>query len=71
MLFETLISTSSRPEVFCKKGWRQELFLNISQNSQENTLARASFSIKLQALGLQLTKKDFGKAVFLRILRNF
>ena len=31
---------SSRPELFCKK-----LFLEISQNSQENTCARASFLI--------------------------
>ena len=27
----------------------KEVFLEISQNSQENTLARVSFSIKLQA----------------------
>ena len=32
------------PEVFCKKG-----FLKYSQNSQENTCARVSFLIKLQA----------------------
>ena len=35
--------------VLCKK-----VFLEISQNSQENTCARVSFSIRLQALGLQL-----------------
>ena len=35
----------SHPEVFCKK-----VFLEISQNSQESTCARASFLIKLQAL---------------------
>ena len=33
------------PEVSCKK----EVFLEISQNSQENTCARVSFLIKLQA----------------------
>ena len=33
---------SSRSEVFCKK-----VFLEISQNLQENTCARVSFSIKL------------------------
>ena len=38
------------PEVFCKKP----MFLEISQNSQENTCARVSFLIKLQALSLQL-----------------
>ena len=32
-------------EVFCKK----KVFLEISQNSQENTCARVSFLIKLQA----------------------
>ena len=37
---------SSRPEVFCK-----EVFLEISQNSQENTSARDSFLIKLHASG--------------------
>ena len=36
-------------EVFCEK-----VFLEISQNSQENTCATVSFLIKLQAWGLQL-----------------
>ena len=36
--------------------WKK-VFLEISQNSQENTCARVSFSIKLQALGLQLYLK--------------
>ena len=41
---------SSRSKVFCKKG-----ALEISHNnSQENTCARASFLIKLQASDLQL-----------------
>ena len=35
--------------VLCKK-----VFLEISQNSQENTCARVSFLINLQASGLQL-----------------
>ena len=35
---------SSHPEVFCKK-----VFLEISQNSQENKCARGSFLIMLQA----------------------
>ena len=35
---ELVTNRSSRPEVFCKKG-----FLEISQNSQENTCARVSF----------------------------
>ena len=38
------IIRSSRPKVYCKK-----VLLEISQNSQENTGARVSFLIKLQA----------------------
>ena len=34
---------SSRPEVFCKM-----VFLEFSQNSQENTCARVSFLVKLR-----------------------
>ena len=33
------------PEVFCQK----KVFLEISQNSQENTSAKVSFLIKLKA----------------------
>ena len=40
---------SSRPEVFLKK-----VFLKISQNSQANICAGASFLKKLQDWGLQL-----------------
>ena len=43
---------SSCPEVFCKK-----VFLEISQNSQENICPRASFLIKLQAWPATLLKK--------------
>ena len=46
---------SRRPVVFCKKG----VLRNFLKNSQENTCARVSFLIKLQALGN------------LRILRSF
>ena len=51
---------------------KKEMPLEISQNSQENTCARVSFSIKLQDWVLQLYfKNDFGTGIFLRILRNF
>ena len=33
---------------------QKKVFLEISQNSQENTGARVSFLIKLEASGLQL-----------------
>ena len=50
----------------------KEVFLEISQNSQENTCASVSFLIKLLAWGLQLyLKSDSGTGVFLWILRNF
>ena len=35
-------------------GLCEKMFLEISQNSQENTCARVTFLIKLQASGLQL-----------------
>ena len=41
-----MTARSSRSEVFCKK----EVFLEISQNSQENTCARVSFFNKVAGL---------------------
>ena len=50
----------------------KKMFLEISQNSQENNFARISFLIKLQAPDLQLlNKNDSGTSVFMWILRNF
>ena len=50
----------------------KKVFLEISQNPQENTCARISFLIKLQAWGLQLyQKRDSRTIAFLWILRNF
>ena len=46
-------------KVFCKK----KMFLEISQNSQENTWANASFLIKLQASGLDEKIRKFMKAI--------
>ena len=48
------------PEVFCIK----KMFLEISQNSQENTYASASFLIKLQAEACNLIKKETLAHVF-------
>ena len=51
--------------------WKK-LFLEISQNSQENTSARVSFLVKLQAWSRQLCQKRHpGTGVFLWILQNF
>ena len=48
------------------------MLLEISQNSQESTCARASFLMKMQASGLQLySKRDSDTGVFLWILWNF
>ena len=48
------------------------MFLEISQNSQENPCARVSFLIKLQASGLQLYyKRDSGTGIFTWLLWNF
>ena len=50
----------------------KNVFLEISQNSQENTSAAVSFLINLQALDLQLYwKRDTGTGVFQWILPNF
>ena len=51
-LFDLCIKQKQSPEVFCKK----KVFLEISQNPQENTCARVSFLIKLQAV-LQNTSR--------------
>ena len=42
----------------------KKMFLNISQNSQENTCARCSFLIKLQSWRLQLFKREILAQVF-------
>ena len=48
----------------------KKVFLEISQNSQENTCVRVSSLIKLKALGLQLyLKRDSETGVFLQILQ--
>ena len=49
----------------------KKVFLEISQNSKENTCARASFLIKLQVAPANLLKRDSGTGIFVWILRNF
>ena len=41
-------------EAVARRCYVKNVFLEISQNSQESTCARVSFSIKFQASGLQL-----------------
>ena len=51
---------------------KQKVFLEISQNSHENTGAIVSFLIKLQTEACSVVKKrDSGTDVFLWVLRNF
>ena len=64
------LGKSSRSDVFCKK-----VFLGISQNSQENTCARASFLIKLQAFAkkealVQVFSVNFVKYVIARFFKE-
>ena len=52
-------SQKQSPEVFCKK-----VSIKISQYSQENTCARVSFLLKLQASDCKFTKKETLAQVF-------
>ena len=49
-----LMNISEFAEAVVQRCSAKKVFLEISQNSQENTCARVSFLIKLQASGLQL-----------------
>ena len=50
----------------------QKIFLDISQNLQENTCAKVSFLIKLEVSACNFIKKgDPGTGVFQWIFRNF
>ena len=53
MLFSLSSSEAVAQRCFVKK-----VFLEISQNSQENTCARVSFLIKLQAVACNFIKKE-------------
>ena len=53
-----------RPEAVAQKCSVKQAFLEISQNSQENTCARVFFLIKLQASALQLYLKETLAQVF-------
>ena len=60
-----------KPEAAVRRCSIKNVFLEISQNSQENTCARDSFVIKLQACDLQpYYKRVSDTGVFLWILQN-
>ena len=54
-------------EVVVQRCFVKKVFLEISQNSQENTCVRVSFLIRPATL----LKRDSDTGVFLSILRNF
>ena len=62
---EVAISSSLRYiEAVAKRCSVKIVFLEISQNSQENTCARVSFIIKLQASACNFIKKETLAQVF-------
>ena len=66
-----LIDLTWKTEAVFRRCSVKKLSLKISQNSQKNTCARASFLIKLQAWVLQLYyKRGSGTSVFLWIFQN-
>ena len=53
-IFRSLFCIFGYLEAVAQRCFLKKVFLEISQNPQENTCARISFLIKLQARGLQL-----------------
>ena len=52
--FETLVKSKlEKTEAVVRRSSVKKMFLKISQNSQENTCARASFLTKLQSILVQ------------------
>ena len=70
MLVNVFFINQQHPEAATRGVLWEKMFLQISQNSQKNYCARASFLIKLQDSGLQLYERDSGTGVFQWILRN-
>ena len=61
-----ILSSHEGPEAVTQKCSVKKLFLEISQNSQENTCPRVSFLIKLQASAhICIKKGGSGVGVFL------
>ena len=53
-------------EAVAQKCFVKKVFLKISQNSQENTYARVSFLIRLQASGLPVNFAKLLRPAFLQ-----
>ena len=56
--FKSCLDKSKETEEVTQRFSVKNVFLEISQNSEENTCARVSFLIKLQALGKVLQPKS-------------
>ena len=52
------------PGASARRCFAKKIFLKIFQNSLENNFVGVSVLIKLQAVGLQLCKKDYSAGVF-------
>ena len=62
--FQVRTCTGESAEAVTRRCSVKRMFLEISRNLQENTCARVSFLIKLQALSMQLYKKrDSGTGI--------
>ena len=56
--------TAVKIEAVAQRCSEKKVFLEIPQNSQENTCARVSFLIKLQATACNFSKKETVAQVF-------
>ena len=57
-------------EAVVRRSSVKKMFLEISQNSQENTCARDSFLVTLQSSGNFIKKESLGEANFWQISKN-
>ena len=57
-------------EAVAKRCFVRDVFLEISQNSQENTFARVSFLIKLQAEATLFKKETLAQMFSCEISKN-
>ena len=62
---------SSVLEAVTRRCSIKKVFLEISQNSQENTYTRVSFLIKLQDSACNFIKKDCGTSFLVNFEKNF
>ena len=63
-IFLYLFSMSKRTEAVARRCSVKKVFLEISQNSKENTCARVSFLIKLRTSACNFIKKETLAKVF-------